>query len=185
METTKCLREEHQLIKKVLTCFSMALRESQDSHAVNGELYNQFTEFFRGFADKCHHCKEEDKLFPQMESCGIPREGGPIGVMLMEHEQARQLIKVISDNIEGAAAGNEKNFDSLILNGGKYIALLSGHIDKEDHCLFGMAEQAIQGDNAIKLVQAYTQTASEPDYCDTMTKCKNIAEKLMNQYGVQ
>jgi hemerythrin-like domain-containing protein len=32
--------------------------------------------FINGFADKRHHAKEEDLLFPAMEKAGIPRTGG-------------------------------------------------------------------------------------------------------------
>jgi hemerythrin-like domain-containing protein len=43
--------------------------------------------FLRHFADECHHFKEEKLLFPLMEEDGIPREGEPIGMMLVEHEE--------------------------------------------------------------------------------------------------
>jgi hemerythrin-like domain-containing protein len=39
-----------------------------------------------------HHGKEEEILFPLLEKKGIPADGGPLGVMLMEHGRARALI---------------------------------------------------------------------------------------------
>ena len=46
-------------------------------------------DFIKTFADSCHHAKEEDLLFPAMGEAGFPSRGGPVGVMLMEHEQGR------------------------------------------------------------------------------------------------
>src|SRR4030065_429878 len=48
-------------------------------------------DFIKGFADGCHHKKEEGVLFPAMQAAGVPSEGGPISVMLAEHEQGRRL----------------------------------------------------------------------------------------------
>jgi hemerythrin-like domain-containing protein len=71
------------VILKVLDCFDLALQQARAGGTASREVFEPFLEFFRGFADKCHHCKEEDRLFPCMEARGIPREGGPIGVMLL------------------------------------------------------------------------------------------------------
>jgi hemerythrin-like domain-containing protein len=38
------------------------------------------------YADRQHHVKEEDLLFLELEKKGMPRDGGPVGVMLMEHQ---------------------------------------------------------------------------------------------------
>jgi hemerythrin-like domain-containing protein len=37
-------------------------------------------------AEPCHHAKEEKDLFPRMEGRGLPRQQGPLAVMLVEHE---------------------------------------------------------------------------------------------------
>mgnify|MGYP000753666721 CR=1 FL=1 len=51
---------------------------------VPDHLLTEAVDFFRMFADRCHHAKEENHLFPAMEAKGMPREGGPTGVMLYE-----------------------------------------------------------------------------------------------------
>ncbi len=57
------------------------------------------------FADQCHHGKEEDLLFPAMEAAGIPRESGPIGVMLEEHNIGRQYVRGMAEAVSGYRAG--------------------------------------------------------------------------------
>jgi hypothetical protein len=48
--------------------------------------------FFQQFADQCHHAKEEDVFFPVLKQRGIPEQGGPIGVMLHEHDLGRDCV---------------------------------------------------------------------------------------------
>ncbi|MEM3061405.1 MAG: hemerythrin domain-containing protein, partial [Candidatus Bathyarchaeia archaeon] len=60
----------------------------------------QVLEFIKFFADKCHHGKEEDLLFPAMEEAGIPKGGGPIGMMLTEHAMGRGYVKAMSKAAE-------------------------------------------------------------------------------------
>ncbi|MGD0266766.1 MAG: hemerythrin domain-containing protein, partial [Candidatus Methylomirabilota bacterium] len=40
---------------------------------------------------QCHHGKEENLLFKTMVDRGFPRQGGPIAVMLHEHETGRSF----------------------------------------------------------------------------------------------
>jgi hypothetical protein len=119
------------VILKVLDCFDIALQRARTSGAVSREVFEPFVDFFRGFADKCHHCKEEDRLFPCLEEKGIPREGGPIGVMLLEHQQGRQRVRTIADELESADAGDAVAIEAVLDQGQKFLELLRGHIDKK------------------------------------------------------
>ena len=184
MEATKCLRDEHQVILRVLDCLEIALRRSHETGQVKRDVYGPFVEFFRGFADKCHHCKEEDRLFPRMEQSGIPREGGPIGVMVSEHQQGRLHVRTIAENLDAADRGEQTAMQTVLEHGDQYLNLLRSHIDKEDHCLFGMAEQVVRDADLTALVQAYRDAESETDYRDTFSRCRAIAEQLADTYNV-
>lgn len=184
MEATRCLRDEHQLILKVLDCFEIALHAAQDSQRVTRAVFEPFVEFFRGFADRCHHCKEEDRLFPCLESEGVPREGGPIGVMLTEHQRARTHVRAMREHLDAADAGDSGAVHTILEHGGNYLQLLRAHIAKEDHCLFAMADQLIQGAGLTDLTNAYRDAEGEPEYCATLKRCRAIADELTQNYSV-
>jgi hemerythrin-like domain-containing protein len=93
MKPTEALKKEHQAIKLMLKILDKVCDKLEAKKAVNQEDLNSIVEFIRTFADKCHHGKEEQRLFPMMEKYGIPREGGPIGVMIEEHKLGRNYIK--------------------------------------------------------------------------------------------
>ncbi len=184
MKATQCLRDEHQVILRVIDCFEIALQQARDSGKIKRVVFEPFVEFFRGFADKCHHCKEEDRLFPVMEKNGVPRDGGPIGVMLLEHEQGRLHVRTIAENLDAADRGDDDAIATIFQHGDDYIELLRNHIDKEDHCLFGMAEQAVQGADLSTLCEAYSDAEAEPAYRGTFTACTRIADELTSTYKV-
>src|SRR3974390_476213 len=85
MFATDILRKEHDVILKMLDATDAVGRRLVLSEKGLPDPPGGLLDFFLLFADLCHHGKEEDLLFPLLEKKGIPRGGGPIGVMLSEH----------------------------------------------------------------------------------------------------
>ena len=102
-------------------------------------------EFIRVFADKCHHAKEEGHLFPEMEKAGVPRERGPIGVMLADHVEGRKHVAAMAGAIPGIREGSVKAAEAFASAARGYGELLTGHIYKEDHILYPMADIRLSG----------------------------------------
>lgn len=189
MDPTRCLRDEHQVILKVLDCFDVALRRASLEQRLEPGTIGRFVEFFRGFADRCHHCKEEDRLFPCLEACGMPREQGPIAVMLHEHQLGRDHVRAIAESCPAAEAGNPSAFLAVLEHGRAFLELLRHHIMKEDHVLFEMADQMITGPRIVELTNSYSQAESQTaavggGYRDTFTRCRALADELCAQYEV-
>ncbi len=172
------------MILKVLDCFEIALSNAHESGKVTSAVFGPFVEFFRGFADQCHHCKEEGQLFPRLEQRGVPREGGPIGCMLREHQLGRAHVKAIDEALGAADRGDEQGVRTVFEEGAAYLDLLRNHILKEDNVLFEMADQLIQGADMAELTSAYGDAESAPGYTDTMSRCHAIADELMKTYGI-
>ncbi len=150
--------------------------------------YAPFVEFFKGFADQCHHCKEEDRLFPQLEKQGVPREGGPIGCMLYEHKLGRAHVKALDEALAAIAAfdsadgTDEKAVRQVFAQGEAYIDLLRNHIAKEDTVLFAMADEMVQGAELAQLTEAYAEAESSPQYTETMRRFFFIDKGIIEIY---
>lgn len=112
-------------------------------------------EFLRMFADRCHHGKEEDRLFPAMEAAGIPMEGGPITVMLKEHKVGRGFVGRMAEAVLRIKEGDENVFREFVEAARSYIALLTQHIEKEDKILFPMAEHYIPRERRAELLESF------------------------------
>ncbi len=153
---TQVLKDEHRVIERVLD----AVERSLGHEAVDKVFFEKALDFIRNFADGCHHAKEEGQLFPVLEESGVPREGGPIGCMLNEHEQGRSLVRLMADNLEAAAGGNRAAVGTVHQAAADYVELLRQHIQKEDTVLFVVADQRL-GAEQKKLVMAAFDRAEE------------------------
>ncbi len=151
MRSTQELVREHGVIESVLRALDLKLNEADRTGAVPVDFLRDVVRFSQSFVDRCHHGKEERCLFPCLEKRGIPKDGGPIGVMLQEHEMGRRLVQQIAERLDlyergGADAGEVFEVCRM------YVDLLRGHILKENHLLFPMGEQ-VMADQDDKRVQ--------------------------------
>ena len=185
MKPTEILSGEHRIIEQVLDCLEKIARNCATEGRLDKTSAEQALDFFRNFADRCHHGKEETHLFPAMEAKGFPRQGGPTGVMLDEHEQGRAHVRGMADAIEGAAAGKSEAVAQFVTHAQGYVGLLREHIEKEDHCLFAMANQALADDDQQRLLEAFEHVEHEHMGLGTHEKFLTMADELADRFGVK
>ena len=151
---TDMLRAEHRVIERVLDVLERLANEPVQNSL---EDWKKTLGFFSHFADQCHHLKEEQVLFRAMEEHGIPRDGGPIGVMLMEHEEGRSYVKSMKAALTLVETKNTAAADSLVSSAGAYLRLLREHIQKEDEILFRIADDVIPPDEQKAVLEAFNE----------------------------
>ena len=161
MRPTETLMHEHEIILMVLDAAEREVRRMQETDAVRTERLEQMVDFFRNFADRCHHAKEEKLLFQAMAQRGIPVAGGPIGVMLAEHDQGRAYVRTIAEEGARYAAGDLADSKPLVEAVKGYVTLLRQHIFKEDQILYPMAEQVLPVEAQHNLAQAFERVGRE------------------------
>jgi hemerythrin-like domain-containing protein len=142
--STASLRRDHDLIEKVLKSMWSTLPLLKSGKTIPEPILNQVIDFSTNFTDVCHHGKEENSLFPELEKKGMPRNSGPIAVMLIEHEVTRKL----ASRMEASSKTYLKNGDAnqLIIDMQEYINHVVQHLWKENNRLFEMAEMALRND---------------------------------------
>jgi hemerythrin-like domain-containing protein len=176
---TTVLREEHQVILSVLAALESFLNNNSTMDAQAVETLAKYASFLRLFADACHHGKEEDLLFPELEARGIPREGGPIGVMLAEHEQGRAFVRQMHEALPGARAGDTAAVDMLVAAGRAFIDLLRQHIEKENNILFMMADRVVDESSCARLCGEYAHVCGRQFDGRTKQQLRELADELI------
>lgn len=158
---TQMLEDEHLVIAKVVGAAPVLADRLEAGQLVDVETLLDVVEFMRIFADKCHHGKEEELLFPALEEVGIKREGGPIGVMLEEHERGREYVRTMKRAMSHHRAGQDPGATGFIREARGYIDLLDQHIDKEDNVLFPMAEKQLAETTQAELAEGFERIEVE------------------------
>jgi hemerythrin-like domain-containing protein len=157
MKATDQLKAEHEGIKMMLSILDKICLKLESGEQADVNHLEQILEFFRIFVDRCHHGKEEDLLFPAMEQAGVPREGGPIGQMLVEHDHGRSYVKGMADAVADYKAGNLEAAKKIATNARGYIATLQAHIQKENMVLFSIADSRLSNETQERLYEEFEQ----------------------------
>ncbi|HET9317866.1 MAG TPA: hemerythrin domain-containing protein [Vicinamibacteria bacterium] len=139
------LMNEHRLIEQALGSLETYAGEVQGGIVPTRDVIGEYAAFFAGFADGCHHGKEEDILFQRMVERGFPREAGPLAVMYHEHELGRAQVRALKDIAARPGMIAAADGDALVTIAGSYVPLLRQHILKEDRILYPMALQVLTG----------------------------------------
>ncbi len=86
------LTDEHALIDRGLDVLEGMAVRTVHGFPPNAEAVAALVDWFRGFADGCHHVKEEGVLYATLAESGLSRTSGPLGVALADHEEGRRLL---------------------------------------------------------------------------------------------
>lgn len=158
---TNELMNEHRAIETVIGLLERARDRIKAGERLSPEILLRAHGFIRDFADKCHHAKEENALFKAMARRGVPVEDGPIGVMLLEHDEGRAYASGIGKAIPGYAAGDEAAAADLVANITGYARLLLAHIQKEDMILYPLSDQVLSETDKRDLAREFERIERE------------------------
>jgi len=161
MKVIQQLKDEHEGIKIMLSIMEKISNDLEKGKDLNIEHYAKIIEFIKGFADKCHHGKEEDILFPAMVNHGIPKEDSPIAVMLKEHQLGRGYIKSLSSAFDEYKDGNKLAINNIISSSMNYVELLKNHIEKENNVLFMLADKVLNEAEQDEIFDAFEKLEVE------------------------
>ena len=140
--STASLRRDHDLIEKVIKAMESTIQLLNDGKQIPESILLPVIDFSKNFTDVCHHSKEENSLFPALEQAGMPRNMGPIAMMLIDHERSREIGKEMENSAKDYISSG--NSAKLISDMQQYVEHITEHLWKENNKLFMMAEARLQ-----------------------------------------
>ena len=145
---------EHEMIERAMAVLKSNLEKIDD--AVKNPLQMQRAiDFLLEFGDKIHNTKEEKFLFPLMEQKGLPSEGGPIGVMLTEHDAERKLLQRMMAELPNLAEASAEDRQKFTAEGFEYLTIRAEHIWKENDVLYAMGRKVFTDEDNTSLLDAF------------------------------
>lgn len=169
------LSGEHQVILQVLAVLEVLATRAAAHDLPTADAADAIL-VLRTFADRCHHGKEEDILFPLLEarSPGF----GPTRVMRHEHIEGRACIRAMGEALttaDGAAFARAAT---------AYVELLRAHIAKEDDILFRIAQSMLTPEEDHQVLDAYRRIEHDDLGDGTHVRMLATADRLAERYGI-
>lgn len=169
---------EHELIERSMAVLRSCLEQIELGTEVNSVQLGRSIDFLLQFGDRVHNKKEETLLFPLMGSKGIPVEGGPLGVMLMEHEAERTLLERMSSMLAGF---EQRSFESRIAfkeEGLDYLKIRAEHIWKENDVLYPMGARVFSDADNMSLLAGFDTINRELYGADAFAKFQKMVAEV-------
>lgn len=183
MNAVETLMAEHRVIERVLGALVAFSDEMKRTGSTDREELLGFVTFVRQFADACHHGKEEDILFEAMVAHGFPREGGPIAVMLDEHERGRALVGILAEKARPGGAWDDADRAAVAEAALGFSEMLRAHIQKEDRILYPMAAQHLPPEAMQRVDEACERYELEQTGSGEHERLHRLAEQLVARHA--
>jgi hemerythrin-like domain-containing protein len=131
------LMREHRLIERMVTLLNAGLRQMSEENKANVDLLTVAVDFFRTYADRTHHGKEEDILFRELAKKKLSREHERImNELVQEHVLGRKMVSDLISAKKAYTEGSTEALKDIIALVTKLVNFYPAHIEKEDKHFF-------------------------------------------------
>jgi hemerythrin-like domain-containing protein len=128
---------EHRVIEKMIFLIEEAVPVIEDARTVDGWLIDTFVDFIRTYADRCHHGKEEEILFRDLERKRLVEEHRQIMNELIEdHKWGRMKVSQLLKAKDDFLGGKQEALAEVITHLKDIATFYPKHIEKEDKHFF-------------------------------------------------
>ncbi len=171
------LKQDHEVTERVFAAMETTLASAEGPAP---EQVGLLVEYLRDYVDQCHNQKEERHLFPLLEAGGMPRHGGPLAVMLQEHQRAQEILSRLVPLGSAYAGGERRKLPELRATFGEYATLCKDHFWKENDILYPMAHRVLSDAQAADVVRGIEAVEAE---LGTQTRARyyQIADEIIEQ----
>ncbi len=184
MKITNILASEHLLIEQVLNCLERMVDRCASQRRLESAPARDAIVFFRGFAERCHHTKEETELLPTMRAMGISADRCLGCSMLQRREEGRAHVDAMEAAIEPASGGDSTALKEFTEHARAYIELLLDYIAGQEDCLFPMIVQTLPEADKARLGAALRTACGDSRDKRVYNTYLELANRLADHFGV-
>ncbi len=131
------LMREHRRIERMVELMRRELKKAELKNRMDPDFIYATVDFFRMYADRCHHGKEEDILFRDLEKRELTSEHrAGMDDLINDHKIGRDLVKELLTANEAYVRNEEGAFERIVETLNKLIEFYPEHIEKEDKEFF-------------------------------------------------
>jgi hemerythrin-like domain-containing protein len=147
---------EHRLIEKIVPIIKEERKKIETHQKVNPLFIDKTVDFFRFYADKTHHGKEEDILFRELEKKNLSDEHDKtMNELIEEHKYARTTVGNLLDAKKRYKEGDKKAIQDVLDILDELAEFYPKHIEKEDKNFFLPVMDYFTEEEESKMLEEY------------------------------
>jgi hemerythrin-like domain-containing protein/rubredoxin len=128
---------EHRLIERMVNIMKKKLTGVNKPEDLDPGFIDIAVDFFKTYADRCHHGKEEDILFKKLETKNLREEHQKtMNELIKEHFYARKTVTKLKGANQMYANGDIDSLDEIKSLLEELVTFYPKHIEKEDKRFF-------------------------------------------------
>jgi hemerythrin-like domain-containing protein len=147
---------EHRLIERMVAAIGKESKRLEQGGAIDAPFLFTAVDFFRTYADRCHHGKEENILFAKLSSKPMT---APLKEMMdrliAEHVTARRLVGEVASEVMTSRAGHTPSRERVSSILFELSQLYPAHIATEDKQFFPAAMKYLDDDERGKMLRDF------------------------------
>ena len=137
MKPIGSLMREHRLIERMVALMDNELDRIGEGNDVNPDFIEAAVDFFRSYADRTHHGKEEDILFRELGRKQLsPEHKKVMDELIAEHVSGRKTVASLNSAKMSYTQGNAGALEDIKACLQELVRFYPAHIEKEDKHFF-------------------------------------------------
>jgi hemerythrin-like domain-containing protein/rubredoxin len=147
---------EHRIIERMVPVLEEEISRMKKTGKADPQLIVSAVEFFRTYADRTHHGKEENILFKALESKTLDDVHAAVMEELREeHEYAKATVGRLLEGRDMWLRGDERALDHIGAALKALAELYPGHIEKEDRRFFYPAMTYLSQEEQDQMLESF------------------------------
>jgi hemerythrin-like domain-containing protein/rubredoxin len=131
------LMREHRLIERMVAVIKNELAGISEQTELDPAFVDVAVDFFRTYADRCHHGKEEEILFKELAAKPLSREDEKtMDELIEEHSYARKTVSVLKEAQARYVQSDKNALNEIETIMKELTEFYPKHIEKEDKHFF-------------------------------------------------
>jgi hemerythrin-like domain-containing protein len=128
---------EHRLIERMVDLLKKEFHTISETQVIDTSFIEEAIDFFKVYADRCHHGKEEDILFRDLSKKDLsPEHKVMMDELIQEHVFGRETTRKLLEATERFRQGDSAALDNIRGLLKKLVEFYPAHIEKEDKHFF-------------------------------------------------
>jgi hemerythrin-like domain-containing protein len=152
------LMREHRLIERMVALLAAELERMKTGTEVDLVLVDAGVDFFRSYADRTHHGKEEDILFRDLAGKNMtPELVAMMEELLNDHVYGRAKVGQLVDARNRFVGGDVAALTEMVAALGDLVDFYPAHIFKEDKRFFFPCQEYFSSEEQDAMLREFEE----------------------------